>query len=132
MATQIFDRDTLLDLTVNFVPLFIMLFFLVGFLVINPFGFSPLGTGLQFFLIAVPFVLLALLTYLSGKAIAGDEKTATVYPPGQATVPGQEPLHELEEHEDPATLEGQAEPAALEDDADAPAETAEAGEAESE
>ena len=99
MATQIFDRETLLDLTVNFIPLFIILFFIVGFAVVNPFGFDPLTSGIQFFLMAMPFVSLAVLTYLSAKAIAGDEKSATVYPPGQATVPGQKPLHEDEEAE---------------------------------
>ena len=100
MATQIFDRETLLDLTVNFIPMFIILFFIVGFAVVNPYGFDPLTSGIQFFLMAMPFVSLAVLTYLSAKAIAGDEKSATVYPPGQATVPGQEPLHEIEEGEE--------------------------------
>lgn len=93
MATRIFDRDTLLDLTVNFVPLFIMAFFVVGFLLVNPWGFDPLASGLQFGLLLAPFVALAVLTYYSGKAIAGDEKRSTVYIPGQATVPGAEPLH---------------------------------------
>lgn len=87
MAT-IFDRETLLDLVVNGVPLFIMLFFIVAFAVVNPFGFDPLASGLQFALIVVPFVALAILTYLSARAIAGDEaRTERLLPPGQATVP---------------------------------------------
>lgn len=98
MATRIFDRETLLDLTVNFIPLGIMAFFIVAFAVFNPFGFDPLASGLQFALIVAPLVLLAVLTYISGHAIAGAEKTGTVYLPGQATVTGAKPLHE-HEHE---------------------------------
>lgn len=87
MAT-IFDRETLLDLVVNGVPLFIMLFFIVAFAVVNPFGFDPLASGIQFALIVFPFVGLAVLTYFSAKAIAGDEARAEQHlPPGQATVP---------------------------------------------
>lgn len=98
MAT-IFDRETLLDLVVNGVPLFIMLFFIVAFAVINPFGFDPLASGIQFALIVVPFVALAVLTYFSARAIAGDEATTDrLLPPGQATVPEVEPEdHDAEE-----------------------------------
>jgi hypothetical protein len=91
MATRIFDRETLLDLVVNGVPLFILLFFAVGFAVVNPFGFNPLASGLQLALVVVPFVLLALLTYFSARAIAGDERTQAVYLPGQTTPPEAEP-----------------------------------------
>ncbi|ELZ84185.1 DUF6684 family protein [Haloferax larsenii] len=112
MATKTFDKDTILDLTVNMVPLAIILFFVVAFAVVNPFGFESLASGLQYTLLIAPFVLLAVLTYLSGKAIAGSEKSGTVYPPGQATVPGVGPLHEEEEKAE----------AALEESADADAE----------
>jgi hypothetical protein len=102
MATRIFDRDTLLDLTVNFIPLFIILFFVVGFVLVNPFGFDPMASGLQMALLVAPFVFLALLTYLSGKAIAGDEKRFSVYLPGQATVEGAEPIEAHGESEESA------------------------------
>jgi hypothetical protein len=92
MATRIFDRETLLDLVVNGVPLFIMLFFVVAFAVVNPFGFDPLASGLQYALVIVPFVLLAILTYFSAKAIAGAELGGPVLPPGQSTAPEAEPL----------------------------------------
>ncbi|MFB6123730.1 MAG: DUF6684 family protein [Haloferacaceae archaeon] len=104
MTTRIFDRDTVLDLTVNFIPLAIMLFFLVGFAVVNPFGWDPLTSGLQFALLVVPFVLLAILTYLSGKAISLAEQERPVYLPGQATVSGAEPM---EEHESDGAIEGE-------------------------
>jgi hypothetical protein len=96
MANRIFDKDTLLDLTVNIIPLFIILFFVVVFAVINPWGFDPLGSGLQYALLIAPFVALAVLTYLSGKAIAGAEKSGKVFLPGQANVAGAKTLEERE------------------------------------
>jgi hypothetical protein len=96
MANEIFDRDTMLDLVVNIIPLFIIFFFIVAFVVFNPFGVETLPTGIQFGLLIAPFILLAILTYISGKAIAGAEKDYTVYLPGQATVTGAKPLHDLE------------------------------------
>jgi hypothetical protein len=95
--TEIFDRETLLDLVVNIIPLFIIFFFIVAFLLFNPFGVEPLASGIQFGLLVAPFVLLAILTYISGKAIAGSEKNFTVYLPGQATVTGAKPLHDKED-----------------------------------
>lgn len=94
MATRIFDRETLLDLVVNAVPLFIMAFFVVAFAVFAPFGFDPLASGLQFALVIVPFILLFGLTYFSAKAIAGAEKTGPVFLPGQTTPAEAEPLEE--------------------------------------
>jgi hypothetical protein len=95
--TEIFDRETLLDLVVNIIPLFIIFFFIVAFLLFNPFGYEALPSGIQFGLLVAPFVLLAILTYISGKAIAGSEKNFTVYLPGQATVTGAKPLHDEED-----------------------------------
>lgn len=101
MANKIFDRDTLLDLTVNVVPLFIIAFFVVSFAVLSPFGIDPLASAIQFGLLAIPFVLLAILTYFAGRAVAGSEMTGDVYLPGQAGVRGAEPLegHGHEESE---------------------------------
>ena len=103
MATKIFDRETMLDLTVNFIPLFIILFFIVGFAVFNPFGIDSMATGIQYALLLAPFVFLAVLTYVSARAIAGDEKNASegVLPPGQTEVPDIDPLHH-DEDDDPA------------------------------
>lgn len=86
MAT-IFDRETLLDLTVNVIPLGIILFFVAVFVVVDPFpGLDRLGMLLMLGLHIVPFVALAILTYVSGKAIAGDEKRSSVFFQGQATM----------------------------------------------
>ncbi|MCL9813201.1 DUF6684 family protein [Natranaeroarchaeum aerophilus] len=74
MSREIFDRDTLLDLTVNFIPLGILAVFIALYVALNPWGWDPLFSTLQFGLITITFVLLAVLTYLSGKAIEGDER----------------------------------------------------------
>lgn len=134
MATnenKIFDKETLLDLTVNFVPLFIILFFIGVLLITNP--WPDLGGFL--FIVAlglhvIPFVGLAILTYVSGKAIAGDEKTKTVFPPGQATVPGTAPMT----HEEAPPAPGSPEVESGVDEAGAPEEAraVEAGETDSE
>jgi hypothetical protein len=68
-----FDRETMLDLTVNVIPLGIMLFFIVAFVVDNPFGSGLLIRTLQFGIVVVTFVLLAILTYYAGKAISEAE-----------------------------------------------------------
>lgn len=107
MANKIFDRDTLLDLTVNVVPLFIIAFFVVGYAVFPAFGTELLPTAVQFGLLVVPFVFLTILTYLSGKAIAGSEKSSDVFLPGQATVPGATPLHEAERDSESVSTESE-------------------------
>ncbi|MFB6107849.1 MAG: DUF6684 family protein [Haloplanus sp.] len=95
MAEKIFDRETLLDLLVNFVPLFILVFFIVGYTVYDPFGFDPLISTLHYVLLVMPFLMLALLTYLSGKAISkADMSDVDVYVPGAATVDDAKPIEE--------------------------------------
>ncbi len=90
MTQSVFDKETLLDLTVNAIPLAILLFFLVVFAVMNPFGSAPVVQSIQFSIVGVMFVALAILTYYSGKAVASaeqrmesaEESTATVEPEG--------------------------------------------------
>ncbi|WP_049899003.1 DUF6684 family protein [Halococcus agarilyticus] len=74
MAERTFDRETLLDLTVNVIPLGIILFFVVLFLVIRPWEQNLVLTVVSMALLVVPFVALALLTYLSGRVIASAEQ----------------------------------------------------------
>lgn len=97
MANTVFDRETLLDLVVNGIPLFIMLFFIGVFLALPVFGFGGIEAGLQFGIVGLSFVALAVLTYIVGKAISTAEKSGTVYMPGQANVEGSKPLEEREE-----------------------------------
>lgn len=89
MSSRTFDRDTLLDLTVNFIPLGILAFFLVVFLVYapGPLAWDSVLSTVQLAIVFTTFVLLAVLTYFAGKAIASAEKqpgihaeTATVEP----------------------------------------------------
>jgi len=73
MAEKVFDRETLLDLTVNIIPLGILLFFVAAFAVFNPWGTDLLMSGLQFAIVIVTAILLTILTYYSGKAISAAE-----------------------------------------------------------
>lgn len=88
METKIFDRETMLDLVVNFIPLGILLFFIAMFVVVTPWGLDLRASGLMLGLMIVPFVALAILTYVSAKAIAGDEQTKPLYHQGQAGLDG--------------------------------------------
>ncbi len=109
MEREIFDKETLLDLTVNFIPLGIILFFIVGFTVYAPWGFGVRGFAPMMVIMVTMFIALAVLTYISGKAIAGDEKSKPVYPQGQAGLEGAKTVHEIEaeieaeEHGSPAS-----------------------------
>lgn len=119
MATRIFDRETLLDLVVNAVPLFIMGFFIVAFVLFAPFGFDPLASLLQFGIVIAAFVALLVLTYFSAKAIAGAEKSGPVFLPGQTTPAEAEPL----DHHGAETDETDGDATAT-DDGDEPADEA--------
>jgi hypothetical protein len=125
MANEIFDRETGLDLLVNIIPLFMLAFFIVAFLVFAPFGIDPLASSIQFGLIAIPFVLLTVLTYFAGRAVAGSENNAPVYLPGQASVRGAEPLEVPGDGDDESELDD-AETAAGELDSGVSSEKSEA------
>jgi hypothetical protein len=105
METDVFDRETLLDLMVNFIPLGIILFFIGTFVVVTPWGFDPGMSGIMLAIMSIMFVALAVLTYVSAKAIAGDEKDGTVYAQGQAGLDGATPLHEDEADADAAAAD---------------------------
>ncbi len=68
-----FERETLLDLTVNAIPLAIILFFVVAFGLFPSFGVDPVMTTVQYSLLVVPFLGLAVLTYYAGKAVESAE-----------------------------------------------------------
>lgn len=71
---RIFDRETLLDLTVNFIPLGIILFFIVLFAVFDPFDQDLVATVISQGLLVIPFAALAVLTYFAGKVITEAER----------------------------------------------------------
>ena len=105
MESKIFDKETLLDLTVNFIPLGIILTFIIVFAVVSPWGFDIRSSGIMYAIMIIMFIALGVLTYLSGKAIAGDEKTKPVYSQGQAFLDDSEPIehdesdHDVDQHE---------------------------------
>lgn len=73
MSSQTFDRETLLDLVVNAIPLAMMAFFVILFAVFNPFGADLANQALQFSIVIITFGALFVLTYYSGRAISNAE-----------------------------------------------------------
>lgn len=84
MAFLGFDKDTWLDLTVNLIPMAILGFFVVAFLVVPAWGVDPVFSGMQFAIVGSMLVSLAILTYYAGKAIEGAEAGAA----GEAATAG--------------------------------------------
>ncbi|PSQ27116.1 hypothetical protein BRD06_05370 [Halobacteriales archaeon QS_9_67_15] len=76
MSEKIFDRETLLDLTVNFIPFGIILFFIGVFALVSPWGVDPFVSGMQFAVVGIMAAALVVLTYYAGKAISTAEKKA--------------------------------------------------------
>lgn len=74
MSEYRLDRETLLDVTVNIVPLVIIALFFILFIVFSQYTWDPLIIVVSLGLLVVPFTLLALVTYLSGWAIEQGEK----------------------------------------------------------
>lgn len=74
MTASIFDKDTILDITVNLVPLAILALFFLAFLVVNPWGMDfSLEAVLQLILVGWMFVALAILTYMAAVRIEGED-----------------------------------------------------------
>ena len=68
------DRETILDILVNVVPMVILLAFVLLFVVFSPWP-PHLPTALVgHFLTLFPFLLLGILTYFAARAISRDEK----------------------------------------------------------
>lgn len=72
MTDSIWSKDTLLDITVNIIPLLILGFFFLLFILVAPWGIGfTLVSGIQLLLIVVPFMALAMLTYEAAIHIEG-------------------------------------------------------------
>ena len=67
MPHSVWNRETLLDITVNVVPLFILGFFIALFLLTSPWGSQPFYEAISIGLTLIPLVLLGLLTYIAAK-----------------------------------------------------------------
>lgn len=70
MTDRLFTKDVLLDVSVNIIPLGIILFFTGMYLLVSPWELtaSPLGV-VQFLPILIGFVGLAVLTYIGARKI---------------------------------------------------------------
>ncbi|NHN60826.1 MULTISPECIES: DUF6684 family protein [Halorussus] len=70
MAHPVFNRETLLDISVNIIPLFILAFFILMFLLASPWPSSSLFISVIVLgLHVIPLVLLAILTYVAATYI---------------------------------------------------------------
>ena len=81
MSDRIFDRDTMLDLSVNVIPLAILLCFVVLFAVFSPHPGDSVVFVVQMSIMVLTGAALAILTYYSGKAITEDERATDEYIP---------------------------------------------------
>lgn len=68
-----FEKETVLDVTVNLIPIGILLFFLVLFVAYTPWEQNLFMQTISLGLLVIPLVSLALLTYVSGLAVQGAE-----------------------------------------------------------
>lgn len=73
MRDSVWNTDTLLNISVNLIPLFIIGFFVVAFLVFDPWGGPALGKYLQIAILIVTGLGLALLTHQAAVRIESDE-----------------------------------------------------------
>ncbi|WP_254546543.1 DUF6684 family protein [Halomarina pelagica] len=89
------DKEQLLDVSVNLIPIAILLFFVVLFAVYTPWPPNLFMYLMSHFLTIFPLLLLALLTYVSAKAIARDEEGMEESSAGAAT-PEERPEAETE------------------------------------
>jgi len=66
-------RETLLDVSVNVIPMVIILFFTAYLLLTSPWASDPFVMAVAIGLHAIPFVLLGLLTWVSARVIQDAE-----------------------------------------------------------
>lgn len=74
MSKYLLDRETILDVSVNIIPLVIILIFIVLFVLVDPYAWEPLTVVVSLVLLVVPFGFLALVTYLAGWTIQREKK----------------------------------------------------------
>lgn len=76
MVQRVIDRKTAVDLIVNLIPMGMLVFFIGLFISISPWEWDPIAFVIAHGLLLVPLFFLALVTYVSGRAIARDERRA--------------------------------------------------------
>lgn len=78
---RLLDRQVLLDVLVNAIPLGILLLFVLMFVVYRPYPGDSLVVVVQLSLVLVPALLLVVLTYYAVAAVTRAERTAGSGPP---------------------------------------------------
>ena len=76
MLPTTFDRETLLDLVVNAVPLGMLVGFTLLFVLYAPYGIDPVASAIQLTLVLVPLGALVVLSYHAAKAVERAEAAA--------------------------------------------------------
>ena len=69
MADSVFDREKILDISVNIIPMVIIGFFVALFLVSSPYPDDFLIETITIMLHVIPFVGLGILTYIAAHYI---------------------------------------------------------------
>lgn len=70
MESDLFTREVLIDISVNFLPVSILAVFIALFVVITPWGIGlTLSTAIQLLLMILPLVGVAVVTYVAAKKI---------------------------------------------------------------
>ena len=83
MSKRVFDRETMLDLSVNFIPLAMLLFFVLLFAVVTPFPTDSVVIAIQMSIVIITGIALAILTYYSGVAITNSEAESEEHAPSE-------------------------------------------------
>ena len=108
MSERTFDRETLLDLSVNVIPLGMLAFFVVVYAVVGSFPDDPIVVVIQMSVILLTAGGLVMLTYYSGKAVAGAEEEMDEYVPAGYSHEDAETGSLPGDHGDEGTEEGEA------------------------
>lgn len=80
MSNYPLEWQTILDISVNIVPLIMLALFFALFAVYDPYYGNPFMLGVALFLLVIPFVSLAFLTYIAGRTIEDEEAARTTEP----------------------------------------------------
>jgi hypothetical protein len=110
MSEKVFDRETLLDLTVNVIPFGILAIFFAAYVLFNPFEGGGVITAIQLAIVGVSALGLMILTYYSGAAVSKaemkSEAALEAEEAEQAELEADEAEAEELDDDDPAELDG--------------------------
>lgn len=73
MSRSIFDIEMVIDLSVNLIPMAILVFFIAVFAAFNPWGFDLLHSSVQFAVMLSMVLGIGLITYIAARVIETDD-----------------------------------------------------------